>query len=379
VNIPPRKLDTTPNVNNNNNNNNNNSNSNNKRRQFIGNFLRPLFKCLLTPGNGSGNGSGGGSGNGSSSGDDDVVVSASLSCEKSSTTTFHTIDNGEEQSIKTNNTSYEMEDCEQPKYFSDPSCNNTSCSDKVIICASATPVISTTTAHVKNSPRKKPIKKKASKSSSRSNSKNDRAAVAYSVPSTGFSDMKGILPPQPAALAGRKTLVLDLDETLVHSKFDPVIGADFEIPIDLDGRKHIVYVLKRPHVDEFLREMGKHFEIVVFTASLSKYANPLLDKLDKHGVVAGRLFREHCTFVDHCYIKDLSRLGRDIDQSLIIDNSPACYAFQPLNAMPCSSWFGDQNDTQLLQMIPWLQRLAKEDTVYRALDEWRTYLNPQWY
>ena len=151
-------------------------------------------------------------------------------------------------------------------------------------------------------------------------------------------------------------------------------GADFEIPIDIEGRQHVVYVMKRPGVDEFLFEMGKHFEVVIFTASLSKYANPLLDRLDVHNVITGRLFREHCTYVDQCYVKDLSRLGRDVDQTLIIDNSPTCYAFQPRNAMPCMSWFDNQNDSELLEMIPWLAKLAQESTVYETLDDWKTYI-----
>ena len=219
--------------------------------------------------------------------------------------------------------------------------------------------------------KKKKKKKKRSPHDSRS------SLAAHS--SRGKS--KTLLGPQSQQLTGRKTLVLDLDETLVHSKFEPVAGADFQIPIDIEGRQHIVYVMKRPGVDEFLEEMGKIYEVVIFTASLSKYANPLLDQLDKKKVITGRLFREHCTYVDQCYIKDMSRLGRDIDSALIIDNSPACYAFQPRNAMPCTSWFDDQNDTELLQMIPWLQKLSQERTVYETLDQWRQYFgaNCQWY
>ena len=52
-----------------------------------------------------------------------------------------------------------------------------------------------------------------------------------------------------------------------------------------------VYVLKRPHMDHFMQHIGPKFEVVVFTASLSKYADPLLDLLDKSNVVRWRLFR----------------------------------------------------------------------------------------
>ena len=89
----------------------------------------------------------------------------------------------------------------------------------------------------------------------------------------------------------KKCLVLDLDETLVHSSFKPVPNPDFIIPVEIEDKVVEVYVLKRPHMDRFMAEIGQHFEIVVFTASLSKYADPLLDLLDKDKVVRWRLFR----------------------------------------------------------------------------------------
>lgn len=69
---------------------------------------------------------------------------------------------------------------------------------------------------------------------------------------------------------GKKCLVLDLDETLVHSSFKPINNADFIIPVEIENVVHSVYVLKRPGVDEFLKRLGPQFEIVVFTASLAK-------------------------------------------------------------------------------------------------------------
>ncbi|KAJ1931593.1 hypothetical protein GGF37_007342 [Kickxella alabastrina] len=78
-----------------------------------------------------------------------------------------------------------------------------------------------------------------------------------------------LLPPLAFELSGRKCLVLDLDETLVHSSFREVEHPDFIVPVVLDGQEHSVYVVKRPGVDEFMRVMGQYYEIVVFTASLS--------------------------------------------------------------------------------------------------------------
>jgi carboxy-terminal domain RNA polymerase II polypeptide A small phosphatase len=81
-----------------------------------------------------------------------------------------------------------------------------------------------------------------------------------------------------------KTLVLDLDETLVHSSFKPVKNADIVLPVDIEGRVCNVYVLVRPGCLKFLNEMAKCYEVVIFTASLSKYADPLMDILDQNRV-----------------------------------------------------------------------------------------------
>lgn len=111
----------------------------------------------------------------------------------------------------------------------------------------------------------------------------------------------------------------------------------------------------------FLKAMGEIYEVVIFTASLSKYADPVLDQLDIHRVVKHRLFRESCYNNKGNYVKvrfllspsastiltnalplqDLSQLGRPMSDCIIIDNSPASYVFHPNNAVPISSWFND--------------------------------------
>ena len=79
---------------------------------------------------------------------------------------------------------------------------------------------------------------------------------------------------------GKKCLVLDLDETLVHSSFRAMPNADYVIPVRIDDVVHQVYVCKRPGVDEFLKRMAAAYEVVLYTASLNKYADPLIDMLD---------------------------------------------------------------------------------------------------
>ncbi|KAH0589400.1 hypothetical protein H2248_005157 [Termitomyces sp. 'cryptogamus'] len=177
-----------------------------------------------------------------------------------------------------------------------------------------------------------------------------------------------LLPPIAPHQAGRKCLILDLDETLVHSSFKSIQQADYVVPVEIEYHLHNVYVIKRPGVDKFLKKMGEIYEIVVFTASLSKYADPVLDKLDTHQVVSQRLFRESCYNHRGNYVKDLSQLGRPIADTIILDNSPASYIFHPNNAVPVSSWFNDPHDTELTDLIPFLTDLATVEDVRGVLD-----------
>jgi len=180
-----------------------------------------------------------------------------------------------------------------------------------------------------------------------------------------------LLPPLLPSDIGKKCLVLDLDETLVHSSFKPISNADFVIPVEIDDQVHQVYVAKRPGVDQFLKRMGPIFEVVVFTASLAKYADPVLDLLDPERTVKHRLFREACVNHKGNYVKDLSKLGRRLQHIIIIDNSPASYMFHPNNAVPIDSWFDDMNDTELLDLIPFLEDLTKVEDVCAVLDQHR--------
>ncbi|QIX01301.1 hypothetical protein AMS68_006818 [Peltaster fructicola] len=180
-------------------------------------------------------------------------------------------------------------------------------------------------------------------------------------PSVAFSPepaRKWLLPSIKTDMRGRKCLVLDLDETLVHSSFKILHQADFTIPVEIEGQYHNVYVIKRPGVDEFLRRVGEIYEVVVFTASVSKYGDPLLDQLDISGSVHHRLFRESCYNHQGNYVKDLSQVGRPLEETIIIDNSPTSYIFHPQHAVPISSWFSDAHDNELLDLIPVLEDLA---------------------
>jgi Dullard-like phosphatase family protein len=160
-----------------------------------------------------------------------------------------------------------------------------------------------------------------------------------------------------------KVLVLDLDETLIHSTSrSPTWGAladkskgrmavtsgggllgleglggmmglqgqvgvrPHQVEVVLDGRSIIYHVYKRPHVDHFLRKVAAWYHVVVFTASVQEYADPVIDWIDQgRGLVGTRLYRESCTFRNGSYQKNLAHVDADLSRVCLVDNSPASY------------------------------------------------------
>lgn len=95
-----------------------------------------------------------------------------------------------------------------------------------------------------------------------------------------------------------------------------------------------------------------------------QYADPVADLLDKWDVFASRLFRESCVFHRGNYVKDLSRLGRELHKIIIVDNSPASYVFHPDNAV---SSFSAQKLFKIVTLI-----LISRYPVHRGSTIWRT-------
>jgi hypothetical protein len=116
-----------------------------------------------------------------------------------------------------------------------------------------------------------------------------------------------------------------------------------------------------------LDDLAKHYEIVIFTASLPKYANPLLDELDPNGSIDYRLFRQHCTRYRNSYVKDMSKLGRELKNVIIIDNSPMSFFYHPENAILSKSWFEDKTDRDLFKLIELLIEIKDDHDVRTSI------------
>ncbi|KAG5476319.1 hypothetical protein LSCM1_04021 [Leishmania martiniquensis] len=183
--------------------------------------------------------------------------------------------------------------------------------------------------------------------------------------------VKPLLPPLPFASVPKVTLVLDVDETLVHSTFQPSsdVVYDKKLLVPSEGKTYTVSVKYRPYLEDFLRFVSRRFEVVIFTASMRAYCDKLMDEIDPQGILGNlRLFREHCTLFERSYVKDLHRLGRDLRRVVIVDNSPVAYSFQQRNAIPIKTWINDPKDRELFLLLPLLDSLSMCDSVYSQLD-----------
>ncbi|CAI5735185.1 unnamed protein product [Peronospora farinosa] len=165
-------------------------------------------------------------------------------------------------------------------------------------------------------------------------------------------------------------LVLDLDETLVHCSVEEVKDPHMQFPVTFNGVEYVVNVKKRPHMEYFLKRASKLFEIVVFTASHKVYAEKLMNMLDPHhNFIKHRLYRDDCLDVFGNYVKDLNVLGRDLSKVVLVDNSPHAFGYQVTNGIPIETWYDDEADAELLNLLPFLESLVDVDDVRPVLEK----------
>lgn len=227
---------------------------------------------------------------------------------------------------------------------------------------------------------------KSNKSLSNIDSASHISATTFGTKKMGrFLFPKKLIPRSVLYSKKKKTLVVDLDETLIHSISRGTTHNNssqahiVEVKLSTSGISTLYYVYKRPHCDHFLSKVSKWYDIVIFTASMKEYADPVIDWLESTfpGKFSKRLYRSDCTLRDGVgYIKDLNVVHAEIKNSLsvdrlnetiIIDNSPISYAMQVDNAIQVEGWISDPTDANLLNLIPLLEALRYTTDVRNIL------------
>ena len=137
------------------------------------------------------------------------------------------------------------------------------------------------------------------------------------------------------------TLVLDLENTLIRS-----LGSD---------------IIVRPFTEEFIKELSKYYEIVIFTGSERKTAESAIKKIDKDMLISYLLDRRYLSNQFSCQIKDLSKIGRDLRKTIIVDDNECFVMRQKENGIIIKFFGGELNDKELFILCKELIELAKEN------------------
>jgi CTD small phosphatase-like protein 2 len=122
--------------------------------------------------------------------------------------------------------------------------------------------------------------------------------------------------------------------------------------------------------------MSEHFEVIIFTAAMQDYADWALENFQNESCISYRLYRQHALPYGGFYVKDLSRIGRDISKMIIVDNIAENFQLQPENGIFIKSWFTDPDDTALFELAPLLMQISESgvEDVRDALRLFRTHM-----
>lgn len=202
----------------------------------------------------------------------------------------------------------------------------------------------------------------------------------------------------------KKILLIDLDETLIHSdfnleylndkkvKYDTIIKfkdteSDFEenyedyydmrrkkLKHELfnEEKEYKVGVFIRKGAKEFLTEVSKYFVVGIFTASVKAYADAVIDYLDPNkNLIQFRLYRNNCINVnDKIFVKDLRIIkGIDIKDIILLDNSIYSFSAQINNGILVNSFFNDKNDIELYNVLGYLLNFLVKAEDVRVVNE----------
>lgn len=165
----------------------------------------------------------------------------------------------------------------------------------------------------------------------------------------------------PNRALDKPLLILDLDETLVHSVQSPELPSTHETPfVPVLGQK--IRFNLRPHAVEFLKNVSKLFTIYLFTASEFKYAEAILKQIDPDSRYVTRVFdRKYCSVTKKGYlVKDLRIFQESrLEKILLVDNTFYCFFCNLQAGIPITDFIDDKKDNQLQQLEAYLRFLVR--------------------
>ncbi|XP_050421002.1 mitochondrial import inner membrane translocase subunit TIM50-B-like [Adelges cooleyi] len=159
------------------------------------------------------------------------------------------------------------------------------------------------------------------------------------------------------------TLLIEMNDLLIHPEWTYSTGWRFK---------------KRPNVDYFLDQVGQNYEVVVFTSSNGYNVYPILDNLDKNGVIMYRLVKNATDYIEGHHVKNLERINRDLSKVIMVDCDEKSVKLQRNNALVIPKWTGDDNDHQLVQLAEFLNVISASEVidVREVLSYYKQFENP---
>ena len=163
----------------------------------------------------------------------------------------------------------------------------------------------------------------------------------------------------------KRLAIFDLDETLIHCVLKDIDSAQKKIKIKMSASLEKTIGLNiRPNFEKSILKIKEKYHVIMFTASLQKYADAVMDEIDPTGsLFEYRLYRNNCTQikVDNqiYYIKDLRVLKNiSLDDIVIIDNSVLSFAFHLDNGIPILPYYRGDDEIEMKSLVKLLDNLA---------------------
>jgi len=167
--------------------------------------------------------------------------------------------------------------------------------------------------------------------------------------------------------AGKKTLVLDLDETLIIATALELTTYDSIVKYVEEGNEMKVYVKFRPFLKEFLEDMSEFYELIIYTSAEQDYADKILETMPfVKDIFAYRLYCPQCIVKESQYLfkmLDLLTENRDLKDLIIVDNTVRNYCLFVRNGIPITDYKGSNTDYQLVYLARYLRELAQQEDI----------------
>ena len=150
------------------------------------------------------------------------------------------------------------------------------------------------------------------------------------------------------------TLVLDITNTLINIKY-------------ADPQGQILIPNLRPGIFSFLNAVKPLYELVAFSSETKEFSDVILNEIEKNKKFFDfKLYKDHCTLYKNRFVKDITKLGRDIRKIIVVDDDENNFVLNKENGIKIKSFLGEENNTdtalfELKKILILFERMKLDD------------------